>query len=125
MRSNEKKRQHIGRTGEARLLLSALNNVQHFGSLQRPVRGSKDVHLPEPDSVSISFDEPRSDESEIDAAERKSARRRKWIRAFAAAGMIVIVLFILFTLWLDNYINQHEEELRMVPSHIAEQHQEQ
>lgn len=132
MRNNEEKNRPTRSTGEARLLLSALNHVQNFGSFQQPVRGSKNAHLPEPDSISIGFDEPLSDEgdgrgawSEIDAAERKSARRRKWIHAFAAVGAIVVMLFILFTLWLDNYIKQHEEALRMVPPHIAEQHPEQ
>ena len=82
--------------------------MQHFGSFQQPTQGFKDVHLPAPDSISTSFEELRSDEgewSEID--ERKSERRRKWLRAYAVAVAIITVLFILFTQWLDNYIEQN------------------
>ena len=121
LRINEKKKhRHNGSTGEAQLLLSALSKVQHFGSFQQPVQGMKDVHLPAPDFVSTSFDEPRFDEAE----ERKSARRRKWIRAFAVAGAIVIVLFILFTHWLDNYIKQYDSELYPIEYWTQEQLQE-
>lgn len=119
----EKKRRRVRNTVEARLMLSALNNVQSFGNFQQPVRGRKNPHLPEPDSVS--FYESQFDETEIDAAERKSARRRKWLRAYAVVVAIVTVLFILFTLWLDHNIKQHEEEFRMVLPHITEQLQEQ
>jgi len=115
LRINEEKKHRIGRSvGEAQLLLSALSKVQHFGNFQQPVQGIKDIHLPAPDSISTSFYELRFDEvdgrgvwSEIDVAERKNARRRKWTRALGIAGVIVILLFILFTRWLDNYIEQN------------------
>ena len=92
MKMNEQKK--------SQLLLSALNNVQSFGSLQQPVRGSKNSHLPEPDSIRTSFGEPQSNEentrgvwSEIDAAER-----RKWIPACIAAGLVVIAIVVWFIL---------------------------
>lgn len=108
----EKKRRPGGNTGEARLMLSALNKVQHFGNFQQPIRGIKDDHLPAPDSISFfgsQFDEGAWAES--DAAVRKSERRRKWLRAYAVAVAIITVLFILFTLWLDNRIKQFDGEL--------------
>jgi len=109
--TKEEKKHRPGRgAGEARLMLSALSKVQHFGSFQQPVQGFKDIHLPAPDSISSGFDELPFDEAEIDAAERKSARRRKWLRAYAVVVAIITVLFILFTLWLDSYIKQREGE---------------
>ena len=123
---NEKKKHRIGgSTGEARLLLSALSNVQHFGSFQLPVRGSKNAHLPEPDSVSIGFDESRFDESEVEAAERKSARRRKWKIALGAIGATILVLFMLFSLWLEAYIERNEEKFTLPSRYMTEQLQEQ
>jgi len=116
----EKKRRPSRGNGEARLLLSALNKVQHFGNFQQPIRGLKDDHLPAPDSISASFDE--GEWSEID--ERKSARRRKWLRAYAVAVAIITVLFILFTLWLDAQIKQREGELYAFVRPTQEQLQE-
>lgn len=98
----EKKPRRNRSTGEARLMLSALNNVQHFGSFQQPIRGRKNPQLPEPDSVSVDFYESQFDEGD--------KRRSKWLRVYAVVVAIITVLFILFTLWLDNNIKQHEGE---------------
>ena len=116
--NGRKKRRHTGGTGEARqarLMLSALNNVQSFGGLQLPVRGRKNPHLPEPDSVSFyesQFDEcdGRGEASEIDAAGHKGVRRRNWLRIYAVVVAVLTVLFILYSLWLGAHIDRHEGE---------------
>ena len=107
LRINGEKKRRIGRsTGEARLMLSALSKVQHFGSFQQPVQGLKDVHLPAPDSISSGFDEPQFDEAEIEAAEHKGVRRRNWLRIYAVVVAVLTVLFILYSLWLGAHIDQ-------------------
>lgn len=121
----EKKRWIRRSNGEARLMLSALNNVQSFGNFRQPVWGRKNSHLPEPDSIVTGFDDSQFDESEIDAAERKSARRGKWLRAYAVVVAIITVLFILFTLWLEDYIERNEEKFTLPSRYMTEQLQEQ
>lgn len=105
----EKKRRRTGSTGEARLMMSALSKVQHFGSFQQPVQGLKDVHLPAPDSISTSFDESQFDEAEIEAVEHKGVRRRNWLRIYAVVVAVLTVLFILYSLWLGAHIDQSSD----------------